>query len=194
MKTGVERASTASASSPSQRKKERSAHVDTTSRWRAWNRGNYFYQAYLVEFKTRDSKRRTIAKTCSKTDTPCTYPEFLKHILARDSSNKIFKDADFKAIRTIIETADTTDVITISRRLREKKFDPTYDLSKLLEGTSKSSKFGPVFEKIDGLISYQLASDKVAEHRKPMADALNLIQQHRIANNMKFLSRSSRRS
>jgi hypothetical protein len=150
----------------------------------------YFYQAYLVEFKTRDSKRRTIAKTCSKTDTPCTYPEFLKHILAEESWDEISKNPEFKAIKTIIETADTTDVITTSRRLREEKnFDPNYDLSKLLEGTSKSSKFGPVFEKIDGLISYQLVSDKVAEHRKPMADALDLIQQHRIADNMPYFIR-----
>jgi hypothetical protein len=141
----------------------------------------YFYQAYLVEFKTRDSKRRKIAKTCSKTDTPCTYPEFLEHILARESSDKIFNDPE---IKEIIKTADTTDIITTSRRLREKGFDPKYDLSKLLEGTSKSTKFGPVFEKIDGLISYQLSSDRVAEHRKPMADALDLISEHRIADNM----------
>ncbi|EAW23421.1 uncharacterized protein NFIA_021290 [Aspergillus fischeri NRRL 181] len=146
----------------------------------------YFYQAYLVEFKTRDSKRRTIAKTCSKTDTPCTYPAFLRHILSQDSWRKISQDSKFTAIRTIIETADTTDVITTSRRLREKNFDPKYDFSQLLEGTSKSSQFGPIFEKIDGLIRDQLGSDKVAEHRKPMADALDLIQKHRIANNMKY--------
>jgi hypothetical protein len=150
----------------------------------------YFYHAYLVEFKTRDSKRRIIAKLCSKTDTPCTYPAFLKFILSQDASRKIFADTEFKAIRTIIEGADTTDVITTSRKLREKlsekKFDPKYDLSKLLEGTSKQSQFGPVFEKIDGQIRDQLGFDKVAEHRKPMADALDLIQQHRIANNEKY--------
>ncbi|RHZ44330.1 uncharacterized protein CDV56_101673 [Aspergillus thermomutatus] len=143
----------------------------------------YFYQAYLVEFKTRDSKRRIIAKLCSKTDTPCTYPAFLKFILSKESSREIFENPEFKAIRTIIETADTTDVITTSRKLREKDFDPEYDLSKLLEGTSKKSQFGPVFEKIDGQIRDQLDSDKVAEHRKPMAEGLDLIQHHRIADN-----------
>ncbi|GFF29334.1 hypothetical protein IFM46972_02590 [Aspergillus udagawae] len=143
----------------------------------------YFYQAYLVEFKTRDSKRRIIAKTCSRTDTPCTYPEFLEFILSKRSLFKVFDNTE---IREIIETADTTDVITTSRRLMEKKFDPQYDLSKLLEGTSKQSLFGPIFEKIDGQIRDQLGFDKVAEHRKPMADALVLIEQHRTADNARY--------
>lgn len=146
----------------------------------------YFYQAYLVEFKTRDRKRRKIAKTCAKTDAPCTYPEFVSHILTRDSWNKYFKRQRFKSIRTIIKTADPTDVISTSRSLREKGCKPIYDFSQLLEGTAKLSEFGPIFEKIDGLIRDWLGFDKVAEHRKPMADALDLIQKHRIAGNMKF--------
>ncbi|KAK9627231.1 hypothetical protein V6Z94_001927 [Aspergillus fumigatus] len=87
---------------------------------------------------------------------------------------------------TIIKTADPTDVISTSRSLREKGCKPIYDFSQLLEGTAKLSEFGPIFEKIDGLIRDWLGFDKVAEHRKPMADALDLIQKHRIAGNMKF--------
>lgn len=146
----------------------------------------YFYQAYLVEFKTRDRKRRKIAKTCAKTDGPCTYPEFVSHILTRDSWNKYFKRQRFEEIRTIIKTADPTDVISTSRSLRGKGFKPIDDFSQLLEGTAKLSEFGPIFEKIDGLIRDRPGFDKVAEHRKPMADALDLIQKHRIAGNMKF--------
>jgi hypothetical protein len=45
---------------------------------------------------------------------------------------------------------------------------------------ANKQNFGPVFEKIDGRISYQLDLAKAAEHRTSMADALDLIRHHRI--------------
>lgn len=144
----------------------------------------YFYQAYLVEFKTKDYRQRSIAKTCAKRDEPpCTYQQFLRHISSVDSWAKVNKRQDQLEI---IDEADKTNVITTCRKLREKNFNVIYDLSQLIEGTRKRSNFGDVFAKINELIKDQFGSDKIAEERKRMQDALKIISEHRIADNMRF--------
>ncbi|GLI81292.1 hypothetical protein PoHVEF18_009668 [Penicillium ochrochloron] len=146
----------------------------------------YFYQAYKVELATKPYKERNIAKKCTTETSGCTFRQFLDYIVDARSRTAIDHNPTWG---DIIDTVDDKDFPTISRDLRDARFEVQYDLSKLIEGTSKRASFGDVFETIDKLIKDQISSDLVVDERTKIATALTILKEHRVADNMRYFIR-----
>ncbi|RDW93687.1 uncharacterized protein DSM5745_01009 [Aspergillus mulundensis] len=179
----------------------------------------YFYEAYLVEFQTKEPEDRIIAKRCTDEPKPCSFTKFVEHIVGEESFFALTDDQ-----MRIIAEADGTDVTTTSRRLRETGFKVDYDLPALIEGIvpedetpggktpgdetpgdetgnkkpgdkkpgdqKPKPKFSNVFKKINEAIGPHLNTGDFAAEKRRMADALKLIVEHRVADNMKFFLRN----
>ncbi|KAJ5381812.1 autophagy protein [Penicillium cataractarum] len=131
----------------------------------------YFYQAYKVELATKPYKERNIAKKCTTETSGCTFRQFLDYIVDARSRTAIDRNPTWG---DMIDTVDDKDFPTISRPLRDARFEVQYDLSKLIEDTSKIASFAPTC---------------VVDERTKIATALTILKEHRVADNMRYFIR-----
>ncbi|KAE8144644.1 hypothetical protein BDV25DRAFT_171275 [Aspergillus avenaceus] len=147
----------------------------------------FLYNAYLIEFKTvSNSKRRKLAKGCraAQVDAPCTYPAFLKHILAPKSKMQV----DKPKFQDIINSADTAGVIETSKKLRENGFQCKYDLAALVEGIGRATPFSKVLATVEEQIKEKVSLPSVENEKNNIKTALKLVEQNRVADNMRWFN------
>ncbi|OGM43097.1 hypothetical protein ABOM_008233 [Aspergillus bombycis] len=146
----------------------------------------FFYNAYLIEFKTvSNPKRRKLAKGCpaAQVDAPCTYPEFLEYVLETRLKSQVHKTK----FQNIINNAGTAGITETSRKLRENGFKCKYDLAHLVEGIGKVP-FSKVFEAVEEQIKEKLSFSSVESEKNNIKTALKLVEQNRVADNMRWFN------
>ncbi|KNG87972.1 hypothetical protein ANOM_004567 [Aspergillus nomiae NRRL 13137] len=147
----------------------------------------FFYNAYLIEFKTvSNPKKRKLAKGCpaAQADAPCTYPEFLEHILDVKLKPQVHKPK----FQNIINNAGTAGITETSRKLRENGFKCKYDLAALVEGIGKVTPFSKVLEAVEEQIKEKVALSSVESEKNNIKTALKLVEQNRVADNMRWFN------
>lgn len=143
----------------------------------------FFYHAYRVErlFKKEGSQLR-IAPECRDGDKPCGYAKFVEHISTEKARNANDRDQ----IREILNRFETTDLVDMSRNLREAKFVADYDQTRLLPKL-KGNSLTEAIRQI-GNIMNTAPKNQYREELRKMIDALDLVAEVRRADNMKYFA------
>ncbi|GFF45300.1 hypothetical protein IFM51744_06030 [Aspergillus udagawae] len=140
----------------------------------------FFYYAYRTEWLFKDASHRRIAPKCSDGQDPCGYAKFVDHICTEEAQKANNRDQ----IKEILNRFETTDLVDMSKDLREANFVADYDQTRLLPKLQGNSVTEAIRQ--SGNIMNTAPKNKYREELRKMTDALDLVAEVRKADNMKY--------
>ncbi|KAL4982541.1 hypothetical protein BDW68DRAFT_182452 [Aspergillus falconensis] len=145
----------------------------------------FFYQAYLLEREhVTDPDRRGIAPEChiKKEKTVCSFADFVDYISTEDARER--NEKNWPLFIEIFDNAGDTPLVETSRKLREAGFRAEYDHGRLYPRGKDPS----VTLAIRGMrgIATATKKNKYQDQKRKMIEALELLNEVRRADNMKF--------